>query len=189
MDECIGSVQDFEGGGESCEPWTGGGPGPTPRRQTHPLAYSTPESEEVDVALGSELRDGGIEGPVQIDQIPEGAVAAEELVGQGPAADEHLIGQLAPEHQVVSDSLGRVALGQAVEAGDTLGRTEEEVGVITRAHGEGIAILHPGRSQHSDGIIDGHVPGQAHPFGVWWCGLDHEMAQPARPRTPSAVTG
>ena len=64
---------------------------------------------------------------VQIRQIRRDIVAPEQRAGQGPPAVEDLVGQLAPQHQVVGQALAGGLLGQRVERLDAAGGEGEQV--------------------------------------------------------------
>ena len=182
VDERIRRVQDFEGGGQPIEPLALGCSRPSPRGKTDPLADTAPQGEEVDLTGRSELDERRVEGIVEVGQVARSARPGEEVVRESPAAQEDLIGELAAQHQEVSDALRGRLLGKVVEAGDTDGREREEIRVIAAVHREGVPVGASGVGQHLDGIVYLDVPGEADGFGVRRWGFDHLSEQPARCR-------
>ena len=101
-----------------------------------------------------------VERRVQVGQIDGHVVAPKQLARQHATPGEDLVGQLAPQHQVVGHALAGGLLGQRVERLHTGGREREQIVVPTAFHRERVAVSRAGRADGGDGIADGDVPRQ-----------------------------
>lgn len=111
VDEGGGAVEQVEVGGEGVEGGADGGAGPTPGGEPHAVPEPAGEGEEVDgpgVAQGGDL---GVEGEVEGGEVGRDVVLAEERARQGAPTVEDLVGELAPQHEVVGDALAGDLLG------------------------------------------------------------------------------
>ncbi|MEO8813905.1 MAG: hypothetical protein ABI394_01470 [Mycobacterium sp.] len=73
----------------------------------------TRQFEHVHRSEVTELGDGFAEGVLEIRQVRRDITLPEQRPRQGAAANEDLIGQFAPQHEVVGDPLAGLAFGSA----------------------------------------------------------------------------
>ena len=63
-------------------------------------------------------------------------------------------GKLAPQHQVIGDTLAGLVFGQPVERFDAGGGEREQVVIVAAAQGEGVTTLGAGLRDGADGVGD-----------------------------------
>jgi hypothetical protein len=85
--------------------------GSRPGGQSHTVPEPASEIEEVDGAFGSEFDYGVVERQVEVGEIGSDVVAPKQRIGQRSSAVEDLVGKLAPQHQVIGESLAGDLLG------------------------------------------------------------------------------
>jgi hypothetical protein len=85
------------------------------------VAQTPAQREEIHLTLRAQLISGGSNGQLDVAEVGGDVLPAEELVRQHFAADEDLVGQLAPEHPPVGHALAGLLLRQGIEGGDSHG--------------------------------------------------------------------
>jgi hypothetical protein len=76
----------------------------------------------------------------EIGQIRGDVAAPEQRAGQSSPAVEDLVGKLAPQHQIIGESLARDLLGQRVKRLDSHRREREQIVVFPALHDERVAV-------------------------------------------------
>ena len=130
------------------------------------MAESPRQVEHVDPLRrrgGGQFLHGRVECALEVDQVRRHVIAAEQGAGQRAPTVEKGVGELAAQHQVVSDPLAGNLLSQRVERLDADGGEGEEIPVPTVLDREGLAVLHTRGRDLGDRVVDGHVPRQTAP--------------------------
>src|SRR6185503_21220608 len=90
--------------------------------------------------------------PIEMAEVALDLLVAEEVVREGAAAREQLLGQLAEQHAAVGETFAGLALGHRVEGAHARGREEEQVARAAAIDDEGIAVAGAGLRQGDDWI-------------------------------------
>ena len=119
--EGLRTVELVEGSDQGLEALSLGRARAAPGGQSDPVAQAPAEREEVHLAFRTQFVGRGLDGQLDVAQVGGDVLPPEELVRQHPAAGEHLVGQLAPEHPPVGHALAGLLLRQPVQGGDAHG--------------------------------------------------------------------
>ncbi len=117
-------------------------------------------------------------------EVPGHVIAAEQLVGQGAAADEQLVGQLRSQHLPVGDALAGVVLRAARRRlRSPSGEKRKRYAVSAAVDQEGVAVAVPGPGDRPDRVDHVGIPGEG-AVRHRRKGLDRRRRHPGMPPDP-----